>query len=53
MTEHEEWIPYQGYVEPKQKVVWQVFDVLFILILCYICLLIPILLTGKVLVGGS
>jgi len=29
------------------------FDVLFILILCYICLLIPILLRGKVLVGGG
>jgi|GEM_PF-3899572 len=29
------------------------FDVFFILILCYICLLIPILLRGKVLVGGG
>ncbi len=30
-----------------------VFDVLFILIFCYICLLIPILLRGKVLVGSG
>ena len=29
------------------------FDVLFILILCYICLLLPILLRGKVLVGSG
>ncbi len=30
-----------------------IFDVLFILILCYISLLIPILMRGKVLVGGG
>ena len=47
----EEWVPYQGYDAPKQSKVWQVIDVLFVLILCYVCLLIPILLTGKVLVG--
>lgn len=31
----------------------KVFDVLFILILCYVSLLLPILMQGKVLVGGS
>lgn len=53
MPEKEEWNPYQDYKEPKQGVVMQVIDVLFILALCYVCLLIPILLAGKVLVGGD
>ena len=53
MPEHEEqWVAYQGYVEPKQHVFWQVFDVVFILGLCFVCLLVPILLAGKVLVGS-
>lgn len=51
MLEHEEWIPYEDYKEPKQSIFMQVFDVLFILVLCYVFLLVPILLTGKVLVG--
>lgn len=51
MSEHEEWIPYEDYKEPKQSIFMQVFDVLFILVLCYVFLLVPILLTGKVLVG--
>ena len=51
MPEHDdEWVPYQGYVEPKQHPFWQVFDVVFILALCYACLLVPILLAGKMLV---
>jgi hypothetical protein len=57
MPEHpeheEEWVPYQGYQEPKQHVFWQVFDVVFILALCYACLLVPILLSEAVLVGGE
>ena len=54
MPEHDdEWIPYQGYQEPKQHVFWQVFDVVFILALCYVCLLVPILLAGEILVGGE
>ena len=48
---NEEWVPYKDYKAPKQSTLWQVIDVLFVLILCYVCLLIPILLTGKVLVG--
>lgn len=32
---------------------WKIFDVLFILILCYLSLLTPILMRGKVLVGGG
>ncbi len=32
---------------------WKIFDVLFILVLCYLSLLMPILLRGKVLVGGG
>jgi len=32
---------------------WKVFDVLFILMLCYLSLLMPILMRGKVLVGGG
>jgi hypothetical protein len=51
MTEKDEWVPYADYEAPKQHVFWQVFDVLFVLVLCYICLFIPIVLTGKVLVG--
>jgi hypothetical protein len=51
MDNNDEWIPYQGYEEPKESVFMQVFDVLFILVLCYICMLIPILLEGKMLVG--
>jgi len=52
MAEHDDdWVPYKGYKEPKQHVFWQVFDVLFILLLCYACLLVPILLAGKILVG--
>ena len=51
MSEHEDWIAYQDYTEPKQSAFMQVFDVLFILVLCYVFLLVPILLTGKVLVG--
>jgi hypothetical protein len=51
MSANEEWIPYKDYQEPKQSVFMQVFDVLFILVLCYIFLLLPILLTGKKLVG--
>lgn len=51
LDNQEEWVPYQGYEAPTQSKVWQVIDVLFVLILCYVCLLIPILLTGKVLVG--
>ena len=47
----EEWVPYKDYKAPTQSTLWQVIDVLFVLILCYVCLLIPILLTGKVLVG--
>jgi len=47
----EEWVSYKGYKAPTQSTLWQVIDVLFILILCYICLLIPILLTGKLIVG--
>ena len=27
---HGDWVPYQGYQEPKQSMFWQVFDVLFI-----------------------
>jgi hypothetical protein len=50
-AEEEEWVPYKGYVPPKQSRAWQVIDVLFVLILCYVCLLIPILLTGKMIVG--
>jgi hypothetical protein len=51
MSTNEEWIPYQDYKEPKQSIFMQVFDVLFILVLCYLFLLLPILLTGKKLVG--
>jgi hypothetical protein len=47
----EEWVPYKDYEAPTQSTLWQIIDVLFVLILCYVCLLIPILLTGKVLVG--
>lgn len=47
----EAWVPYKGYVPPKQSTLWQVIDVLFVIILCYVCLLIPILLTGKMIVG--
>ncbi len=47
----EDWVPYQDYKAPTQSTLWQVIDVLFVLILCYICLLIPILLTGKMIVG--
>ena len=47
----EAWVPYKGYVPPTQSTVWQVIDVLFVIILCYVCLLIPILLTGKMIVG--
>jgi len=32
---------------------WKVFDVLFILVLCYLSLLMPILMRGKVLVGSG
>jgi hypothetical protein len=46
-----EWVPYQGYTAPTQSRLWQVIDVLFVIILCYVCLLIPILLTGKMIVG--
>lgn len=49
--EQDKWVPYADYKEPKQSVVWQVVDVLFILVLCYICLFIPVLLAGKILVG--
>ncbi len=48
----EEWVPYKDYKAPTQSTLWQIIDVLFVLILCYVCLLIPILLTGKVLVGN-
>ena len=52
--EHEkEWVPYADYKAPTQSTLWQVIDVLFVLVLCYVCLLIPILLTGKILVGGQ
>jgi hypothetical protein len=47
-----QWVAYEEYQEPKQSAFWQVFDVLFILVLCYVFLLVPILLTGKVLVGS-
>ena len=47
----EEWVSYKGYKAPTQSTLWHVIDVLFILVLCYICLLIPILLTGKLIVG--
>jgi hypothetical protein len=47
----EEWVPYKDYKAPTQSTLWQIIDVLFVLILCYICLLIPILLTGKLIVG--
>jgi len=47
----EEWVSYKGYQAPTQSTLWQVIDVLFILVLCYVCLLIPILLTGKMIVG--
>jgi hypothetical protein len=49
--QHEEWVPYKDYKAPTQSTIWQVIDVLFVIILCYICLLIPILLTGKMIVG--
>jgi hypothetical protein len=45
--------PYDAsYNRPSQSALMQACDVLFILLLCYLCLLLPILLTGKVLVGG-
>jgi hypothetical protein len=47
----EDWVPYKDYKAPSQSTLWQVIDVLFVLILCYVCLLIPILLTGKMIVG--
>jgi hypothetical protein len=47
----EDWVPYKDYKAPSQSTLWQVIDVLFVLILCYMCLLIPILLTGKMIVG--
>jgi hypothetical protein len=47
----EEWVPYKGYTPPTQSTAWQIIDVLFVIILCYVCLLIPILLTGKMIVG--
>ena len=50
-AQEEEWVPYKGYVPPTQSKVWQIIDVLFVIILCYVCLLIPILLTGKMIVG--
>jgi hypothetical protein len=50
-AEDEAWVPYKGYVPPTQSRLWQVIDVLFVIILCYVCLLIPILLTGKMIVG--
>jgi hypothetical protein len=53
MPDKEEWNPYKDYKEPKQGVVMQVIDVLFILVLCYIFLFIPLLLEGAVLVGGD
>jgi hypothetical protein len=43
----------QGGAGAKKWDFWKVFDVLFILILCYLCLLMPIVLRGKVLVGGG
>lgn len=46
-----EWVPYEGYTPPTQSTAWQIIDVLFVIILCYVCLLIPILLTGKMIVG--
>ena len=46
-----DWIAYRDYELPKQSRFMQVFDVLFILLLCYLCLLLPLLLTGKILVG--
>jgi len=49
--QHEEWIPYKDYKAPTQSTLWQVIDVLFVIILCFVCLLIPILLTGKMIVG--
>ena len=49
---HDDWVPYQGYKAPTQSTLWQVIDVLFVLVLCYVCLLIPILLTGKMIVGN-
>jgi hypothetical protein len=51
MSTQEEWQPYEGYEPPKQSIFMQVFDVLFILVLCFISLLIPILLAGEILVG--
>jgi hypothetical protein len=52
VDKHDDWVAYQDYREPKQSRFMQVFDVLFILVLCYLFLLVPILLTGKVLVGS-
>ena len=49
--ERDDWVPYKDYTPPKQSTLWQVIDVLFVLVLCYVCLLIPILLTGKMIVG--
>jgi len=49
-------IYYQEKMKTEGGTKWNLvmlFDVLFILVLCYICLLIPILLRGKVLVGGG
>jgi hypothetical protein len=51
-VEHEEWVAYKGYKPPTQSTAWQIIDVLFVIILCYVCLLIPILLTGKMIVGS-
>lgn len=47
----EEWVAYKDYKAPTQSRLWQIIDVLFVIILCYVCLLIPILLTGKMIVG--
>jgi len=52
MDHHKPFVAYQDYQEPKQSKFMQVFDVLFILVLCYLFLLVPILLTGKMLVGS-
>ncbi len=49
--EYKKWIPYEDYKKPEQSLFMQVFDVLFILVLCYVMLLVPMLLSGKVLVG--
>lgn len=52
MDKSDDWVAYRDYQEPKQSRFMQVFDVVFILVLCYVFLLLPILLTGKVLVGS-